>query len=94
METVEMDVLHSLHGDKKRKFDTTTEEGRAETEKNITKMIRSGTAIFLERGKKTYRITAYDAKKDRFVVRTDTGESVGADPKKGRKTAVAPSAGG
>lgn len=90
---LEVEVLHSLDGDRKKKIDTGTEAGRKEAQDFIRKQIREGTAIFLERGKKTYRITDYDSKKDRLIVATDKG-SAAASPAKGRKTAVPPKAGG
>ena len=85
---MEVEVLHVLHGDKKKTIDTPQERAQF-----IKRMIREGTAIFLERGKKTYRVTDYDSKKDRLIVSTDKG-NVGASPGKGRKTAVPPRAGG
>jgi len=98
---VEIEVLHSLHGDKKKCFDTHKPEGRKDAEACITKMLREGTALFLERGKKTYRISRYDAKTDKLVVHLEgtgsrTGEYIekSASPAKGAKTAVPPRAGG
>jgi hypothetical protein len=93
MSTVEVDVLHSLHGDRKKKIDTATAQGREALQKFIRGQIREGTAIFLERGKKTYRIKDYDADKDRLIVSVGA-KDVAAKPGKGRKTAVPPVAGG
>lgn len=87
--SMEIEVLHALHGDKKKQLDTPQERAQF-----IKKMIREGTAIFLERGKKTYRITDFDEKKNRLIVRIDDGRHVAAKPEKGRKTAVPPRAGG
>ena len=94
---MEVEVLHAQRGDKKKKIDTGSAAGRKEAETFIKTMLRQGTAIFLERGKKTYRITDYDAKKNHLIVRLEKkgkAVSVGASPAKGRKTAVAPQAGG
>jgi hypothetical protein len=93
MSTLEVEVLHSLEGDRKKKIDTSTEVGRKQAQEFIRKQIREGTAIFLERGKKTYRVKDYDSKKDQLIVATDK-KDVGAASGKGRKTAVPPKAGG
>jgi hypothetical protein len=93
MSVLEIEVLHSLEGDRKKKIDTSTEAGRKEAQEFIRKQIREGTAIFLERGKKTYRIKDYDAKADKLIVSTDNGDTK-ASSAKGRKTAVPPKAGG
>jgi hypothetical protein len=85
----EIEVLHAFAGDKKKKLDTPQEQAQF-----IKKMLREGTAIFLERGKKTYRVTDFDEKKNRLIVRIDDGRRVAAKPEKGRKTAVPPRAGG
>jgi hypothetical protein len=93
---MELEILHNMQGDKKRVFDTATPEGRRQTQTSIRKMIREGTAIFLERGKKTYRVTGFDDLKNRLLVRVEARgkESVRAHAEKGRKTAVPPRAGG
>jgi hypothetical protein len=93
---MELEILHNMQGDKKRAFDTTTPEGRRQTQAGIRKMIREGTAVFLERGKKTYRVTGFDDAKNRLLVRVEARgkEAVRAHPEKGRKTAVPPRAGG
>lgn len=86
---MEIEILHSLHGDKKKMLETSQERA-----KFVKKMLREGTAIFLERGKKTYRVTDFDEKKNRLIVRIDDGRRVAAKPEKGHKTAVPPRAGG
>lgn len=90
---MELDMLHSLDGDKKKELDTTTAECRIEVEKFFNRQIKDGVALFLERGKKTYRITGYDAKKDKLKVKVQKREVL-ASPDKGAKTAVPPRAGG
>ncbi len=93
---LEIEILHNLHGDKKKCFDTHKSEGRKEAEVCITKMLREGTALFLERGRKTYRISRYNAKTDKLVVHLEGlgGREVAASSAKGVKTAVPPRAGG
>lgn len=93
---MELEVLHNMAGDKKRNLDTLTVDGRMETEQFFRTMLKEGTAVFLERGKKTYRVTGFNAKKNRLLVRVEQRgkEAVAAKPEKGRKTAVPPRAGG
>jgi len=93
---MEVEVLHNSQGDKKRNLDTLTVDGRQETQVFIKKMLKEGTAIFLERGKKTYLVTGFDAKKNRLLVRVEARDkqAVAASPERGRKTAVPPRAGG
>lgn len=93
---MEIDFLHSTEGDKKKSLDRSTPECRVEVKKFIDRQLRSGTALFLERGSKTYRITGYDEKSDKLLTRVEKKklEHVKASPDKGRKTAVPPRAGG
>jgi hypothetical protein len=94
---MEIEVLHNMEGDKKKKFDTKTEEGRKDAESFFKKLMRGGTAIFIETKAGTYRVTKYDPKKDRLTVRFDKGgksREITAKSTKGRKTAVPPRAGG
>lgn len=96
---MEIEILHAMHGDKKKVLDRSTAECRLEVKKFVERHIKEGTALFLERGEgaktKTYRITGYDAKKDELKVRVEKMKrDVGAAPDKGRKTAVPPRAGG
>lgn len=94
---MEMEILHNFRGDKKKNFDTTTEKGRQEAAITINKMLNSGTAIFLERGKKTYRVKGYDPKKDVLTVEAAVrgqDKRVHASGRKSKTAAVAPVAGG
>lgn len=103
---MEMEILHSLDGDKKKTLDRSTPECRLEVEKFIKRQLKDGVALFLERGEgknlKTYRVTGYDPKNDKLKVRLDkhirvpglVGSEVSASPDKGRTTAVPPRAGG
>ena len=93
---MEVEILHVREGDKKRKFDTTTEKGRQEAAL-INKLMKAGTAILLERGKKTYYVKGYDPEADTLVVSVErNGESkqVRASGKKSKTTAVPRVAGG
>ncbi len=100
---MELQVLHTTIGDRKKKLDTSTEAGRKEAEKAIAQMIRKGTAIFLETQANTYRVIGYDPKRDVVLVKIDDleqldrkrrGRPVGRASGKARMTAVAPRAGG
>jgi hypothetical protein len=61
---MEIEVLHAARGDKKKSIDTNTDKGRQEAAVFLNKMMKQGTAVFLERGKKTYRVKGYDPRKD------------------------------
>lgn len=75
---MEMSILHSFFGDKAIDFDTETPEGREKLSEAFNKLVRAGTAIFLERADKTYRVTGYDPQTDRLTIqnpgRWPTGE--------------------
>ena len=61
----------------------------------LNKLMRGGSAVFLERGKKTYRVKGYDPKKDLLTVAIDEkGKTVTTRGRKAKTTAVAPVAGG
>lgn len=94
---LELEVLHTFHGDKKRNYDTNTEKGRQEAAIFLNKLMKSGTAILLERGKKTYYVKGYDPKKDQLIVSVErNGESkkVKASGRKSKAVAVPRVAGG
>jgi hypothetical protein len=61
-------IPHSMLGDKEIDFDTETEEGRKKLGETLNKLLRAGTAIFLERADKTYRITGWDPSTDKLIV--------------------------
>lgn len=89
---MDVELLHVQKGDKKKKI--TEPEKIAEF---ITIQIRKGTAIFLERGKKTYRVQRYDPKTDSLHVIADVHgqeKDVRAKGAKSKVTAVPPIAGG
>ena len=70
---MEVELLHIYHGDKKRKIDTTKAEGRNEVEKLLKNLCEQKCAVFLERNRKTYRVTGYDPKTDELIVETGRG---------------------
>ena len=63
-----LEVLNNFTGDSKIELDTSTPEGRAKVKEEFQKLLRAGTAIFLERADKTYRITGYDPETDSLKV--------------------------
>lgn len=71
---MEVELLHIHHGDKKRKIDTTLPEGRNEVEKLLKNLCEQKCAVFLERNKKTYRVTGYDPIKDELIVESGRGK--------------------
>jgi len=99
---MEMQILHTTQGDRKKKVDTKTEAGRKDAQKLIDGLLRKGTAIFLETGRDTYRVIGYDPKRDTVKVRVDDlveydkkkTKEVGRKASKAKMTAVAPRAGG
>lgn len=94
---MDLEILHAQHGDKKKKYDTATEKGRQEAALMINRLMKVGTAILLERGKKTYYVKGYDPAKDQLIVSVDkNGKSkqVKASGKKSKTVAVPRVAGG
>lgn len=81
-----LSILHSFMGDNEVEFDTTTEEGRKRIGEVLNKLLKAGTAIFLERADKTYRVTGWDPATDQLVIqapgRWPTGEARHAIPEK------------
>ncbi len=94
---MQIDILHTMEGDRKKKIDTSTEKGRQETAILLNRLMRGGTAVFLERGKKAYRVKAYDPKTDLLTVSADVkGKATDVKTKgsRAKTTAVPPIAGG
>lgn len=65
---MEVELLHIHHGDKRKKIDTQTPEGKNEVERLLKNLCEQKCAIFLERGTKTYRVTGYDKETDQLIV--------------------------
>ena len=94
---MELEILHAARGDKKKKIDTSTPAGRKEAATIIEKLIKGGTAIFLEREKMTLRVKKYDPKLDKIIVevtRKGKNQLVSTRADKAKTVAVAPVAGG
>lgn len=90
---MEIEILHSREGDKKKTVDTATEKGRQEAAVFLNRLMKQGAAVFLERGKKSYRVKSYDPANDTLLVQTDRGMAK-ARGSKSKTTAVARTAGG
>jgi hypothetical protein len=65
---MEVELLHIHHGDKRKKIDTSVPAGRNEVEKLLSNLCEQKCAVFLERGKETYRVIGYDKHADKLVV--------------------------
>ena len=94
---MELEILHAQHGDKKKSYNTTTEKGRQEAALMINRLMKAGTAILLERGKKTYYVKGYDPKKDQLIITVEKNgkaKQVKASGKKSKAVAVPRVAGG
>lgn len=70
-----LEILNNFSGDDKHDIDTSTYEGRAQASKIVGELIKSGSAVFLEREVNgqtyTYRVTNYDAEKNKLTIRLD-----------------------
>lgn len=92
-----IEFLHVTAGDKEKEIDTSTPDGCKEAKEMIDSLLKKGTALFLERGKKTYRIKGYDPVKDKLICTVEKkGTAVAAPAKsdKGKVAAVPPIRGG
>jgi hypothetical protein len=65
---MEVELLHIHHGDKKKKIDTATPEGKNEVERLLKNLCEQKCAIFLERGKEIYRVIGYEPAQDKLIV--------------------------
>ena len=78
-----IEILNSFTGDNKKDIDTTNADGRAAAAKMVEDMLRSGSAIFLEKEVNgetyTYRVTKYDAASNKLTIRLDSFVPVDAD---------------
>lgn len=94
---MEIEILHNVHGDKKKKIDTSTAKGRETAAALIKKLTHGGTALFIERGDHVYRVKGYDEKKDKLIVESDHGgknKLITTRADRAKAVAVAPVAGG
>jgi hypothetical protein len=73
-----IEILNSFSGDDKSEIDTSTEGGRAEAAKLVADLLRSGSAVFLEREVDgvtlTHRVTGYDPVANKLTIRIDAKE--------------------
>jgi hypothetical protein len=87
---MKIQILNSFHGDDTKDIDTSTDDGRASAAKLMNELLRSGSAVFLEREvdgeTKTYRVTGYDPATDKLTIRADEATPVEETPKKHGRT--------
>lgn len=73
-----IELLNNFSGDDKSEIDTSQPEGRTEAAKLVGELLRSGSAVFLEKkiGETTYtyRVTAYDPETNKLTIRLDSGQ--------------------
>lgn len=71
-------ILNSFSGDDNTDIDTSGAEGRAQAAKLVHELLRSGSAVFLEKtiGETlyTYRVVGFDAATNKLTIRLDSGE--------------------
>jgi hypothetical protein len=69
---MQIEILNSLTGDDKEEIDTSQAEGRAQAAKLVHELIRSGSAVFLEKkiGEQTYtyRVTDYNPDTNKLTI--------------------------
>lgn len=73
---MQIQILNSFKGDDIKDISTDTDEGRAQAAKLLAELLKSGSAVFLEREidgeTKTYRVTGYDPATDRLNIQIPT----------------------
>lgn len=71
-----IEILNNFSGDDKSEIDTSQVEGRAQAAKLVQELLRSGSAVFLEKeinGETyTYRVTAYNPDTNKLTIRLDS----------------------
>ena len=71
-----IEILNCFSGDDKSEIDTSQAEGRAEAAKLVQDLIRSGSAVFLEKKINdelyTYRVTGYNPETNKLTIRLDS----------------------
>ncbi len=77
--SIEIIQLNVREGDRRRKIDTSTKEGRVEVATLIKENLRDGAAIFVAAGGNDFRVTGYDLKNDELIVRKN-------ETRRGRQT--------
>lgn len=80
---MKIEILNSFAGDNKKEIDTANPEGRAEASKLVNELIRSGSAVFLEKEVNgevyTYRVTGYDPEANKLTIKLDSSQVPDAD---------------
>ncbi len=75
---MEITILNSLTGDDKSELDTSQPEGREQAAKLVGELLRSGSAVFMEREVNgetyTYRVTGYDPATNKLTIRLDSNQ--------------------
>lgn len=77
-------ILNSFSGDNNKEIDTSTEDGRASVKKLVDELLRSGSAVFLEKEVNgetyTYRVTGYDPASDKLTIKLDSSRDIDSGP--------------
>ena len=75
---MKIEILNAFSGDDKTEIDTSKDEGRAQAAKLVDELLRSGSAVFLEREVDgqivTHRVTGYDPVANKLTIRIDAQE--------------------
>jgi hypothetical protein len=89
----EIQILNSFRGDDIKAIDTSTDDGREQAAKLLAELIKSGSAVFLEREidgeTRTYRVTGYDPATDRINITLPLAD-LERDSRKDEMLAAAP----
>lgn len=68
-------ILNSFRGDDEKEIDTSSEDGRAQAAKLVGELLKSGSAVFLEKEiagtMHTYRVVGYDPATNKLTIRLD-----------------------
>lgn len=69
-------ILNNFSGDDKSEIDTSQAEGRAQASNLVKELLRSGSAVFLEKEVNgetyTYRVTDYNPDTNKLTIRLDS----------------------
>ena len=75
---MQVEILNSFSGDDRSEIDTSSTEGRAQAAKLVGELVRSGSAVFLEKEVNgetyTYRVTGYDPETNKLTIRLDSSQ--------------------
>ena len=74
---MEVEILNNFTGDNLVEIDTDSEDGKKKVAELFGSLLRSGTAIFLERAGDTYRVTGYDPATDALKVQVPVAQPTG-----------------